>query len=126
MSAMSTELDRPATKEQSAAAEIVDGGFALARFGQEASLAAVRDFIDQVDRVLPVQGGDDSRRRALIDGAFSVADRVAAAQLAATRSVIHRPSVPVVNIALKAFAFEDVHVNVGVNVPTDVAALKLN
>ncbi len=126
MGAVSTDLDRSISKQQSAAADIVDGGFALARFGQEASLAAVRDFVDQLDKLVPIQGADQSARRSLIDGAFVMADRVAAAQLATTRKLIHRPSVPVVNIALKAFAFEDVHVNVGVNVPSDLAGLRIN
>lgn len=126
MTTTSTELDRPAVAKQSAAADVVDGGFALARFGQEASLAAARDFVDQVDRLLPLQGGDDSLRRSLIDGAFSLADRVAEAQLSAARSVLHRPSIPVANVALKVLSFQDINVNVGVNVPTDVAAIRLN
>jgi hypothetical protein len=120
MSATTTDLEKAAPKRQSKAADVVDNGFAIARYGQEASLAAARDFIDLVDNVLPIQGGDQSLRRKMIDGAFSMADTVAAAQLAATRSVIHRPSMPAVNLALKMFELTDINVNVGVSVPTNV------
>lgn len=70
--------------------------------------------------MLPIQGGDQSLRRGLIDGAFAMADRVALAQLSATRSLIHRPSLPAVGMAMKLIELTDVNVNVGVNVPTNV------
>lgn len=120
MSATSTDLEKSAVKSKSAAAEVVDAGFALARFGQEATLSAARDFVELVDSVVPLQGSDDSLRRSLVDGAFSLADHVAAAQLAGVRSLIHRPHLPGLNLALQAFTFEGIDVNVGVSVPTNV------
>jgi hypothetical protein len=122
MNATTTALEKKSDRQKSTASEVVDAGFGVARFGQEASLAAAREFVELADKVLPVQGGEDSLRRGLIDGAFQFADQVSAAQLSAVRSVIHRPHMPGLNLALQAFTFEDVKVNVGVSVPTDVGA----
>lgn len=120
MNPQTTALEKASEQRQSSAAEVVDAGFAVARFGQEASLHAAREFVELVGNVLPVQGGEDSLRRGLIDGAFNLADTVAAAQLGAMRSVVHRPRLPFVDLDLQAFTFKDVDVDVAVSVPTDV------
>ena len=122
MSRKTTALEKLPVQEQSTAAEIVDSGFAMARLGQEATFHAARAFVDLVDTVLPVQGGEDSIRRELIDSAFHLADQAAVAQLRAVRSVVHRPHLPFVNLDLQAFTFEGVDVDVAVSVPTDVGA----
>lgn len=94
----------------------------MVRSSQEASLHAARGFIDLVDMAVPIEGGDDSHRRRLIDGAFQLADQTAAAQLGAMRSALHRPQLLHVENVVKAF--NDVNVNVTVTVPTDVGAFK--
>lgn len=98
----------------------------MARSGQEASLQAARGFIDLVDVAVPIEGGDDSHRRRLIDGAFHLADQTAAAQLGVMRSALRRRQLLHVGVGMDTFlkAFNDVNVNVNVSVPTDVGAFK--
>lgn len=103
---------------------LADGWLEMVHSGEQISLAAARQFIEMVDVVLPIQGGDDSRRRKLIDGAFGLADQAAAAQLAITRSALRRASVFHVDVDVHVDtdvkAFNDI--DVGVTVPTDVGA----
>jgi hypothetical protein len=133
MNPTKTTLDRPLDeqhgldKQHGAATGLSDAWFSMARSGQEHSLQAARQFIDLVDAVLPVQGGEDSHRRRLIDGAFDLADRVGAAELGMMRSAVQSAvlfDVDVnVNVDTDVDAFNGVEV--GVNVPTDVHALSL-
>ncbi|MBJ7458133.1 MAG: hypothetical protein JHD02_02990 [Thermoleophilaceae bacterium] len=79
-----------------------------------------------MDLALPIEGGDDSHRRRLIDGAFRLADQTAAAQLSVMRSALHRRRLSYGGLGFDAVvkAFNDVNVNVNVSVPTDVGAFK--
>lgn len=122
MSQKSIALEKTEDVQQSSAADFVDGSFALARLGQEATLQAARNLVDLVDSVVPVQGGDDSFRRGMVDGAFRLADELASSQLRAVRSVVHRPQLFMLDLDFNAFTFEGVDVNVAVQVPTDVGA----
>ena len=109
--------------------EMSEAWYQMARGGQTASLDALRKFVDVV---VPLQGGDDSRRRKLINGAFDLADRAGAAQLGLARgalqnSVLVYVDVGVdvdVNVDTDVDAFTGVDVGVDVNVPTDVGAFK--
>lgn len=127
MSPKSTALERqPKATEPAApvnrATEVTDAWFSAARGGQETSLQAARQFVELVDVVLPVQGGDDSRRRKLIDGAFTLVDKTAAAQLTMARRALHGAVLVYVNFDIKAF--NGVDVGVDVTVPTDVGMFK--
>lgn len=109
--------------------EMSEAWYQMARGGQTASLDALRKFVDVV---VPLQGGDESRRRKLINGAFDLADRAGAAQLGLARgalqnSVLVYVDVGVdvdVNVDTDVDAFTGVDVGVDVNVPTDVGAFK--
>lgn len=127
MSPKSAELERQSAvtaqaEPVSRATEVTDAWFSAARGGQETSLQAARQFVELVDVVLPVQGGDDSRRRRLIDGAFSLMDSAASAQLSMTRRALHGAVLVYVNFDIKAF--NGVDVGVDVTVPTDVGMFK--
>lgn len=127
MSPKSTELERqPAATAQaepvSRATEMTDAWFSAARGGQETSLQAARQFVELVDVVLPVQGGDESKRRRLIDGAFTFVDSAASAQLSMARRALHGAVLVYVNFDIKAF--NGVDVGVDVTVPTDVGMFK--
>jgi hypothetical protein len=102
--------------------------FSMVRSGQESALDTARKFVDLVDVVLPVQGGEDSRRRRVIDGAFDLADRAAAAQLGMMRSAVQSAVLVYVdvdvNVDTDVDAFNGIDVGVDVTVPTDVGAFK--
>lgn len=127
MTPKSTALERqPTTASQAEpvnrATEVTDAWFSAARGGQETSLQAARQFVELVDVVLPVQGGDESKRRRLIDGAFALVDNASAAQLSMARRALHGVTLFYVNFDIKAFNGVDVAVDV--SVPTDVGAFK--
>jgi hypothetical protein len=115
------------TERAGTATELSEAWFSLTRSGQERTLGAARRFVDLVDVVLPLQGGDDSRRRQVIDGAFERADRAGAAQLDVMRSALQNTVLVyfdvdvgvAVDTAVKAFNGNDVDVTV----PTDVGFL---
>lgn len=117
------------TKRDGVMTEMSEAWYQMARGGQTASLDALRKFVDVV---VPLQGGDESRRRKLINGAFDLADRAGAAQLGLARgalqnSVLVYVDVGVdvdVNVDTDVDAFTGVDVGVDVNVPTDVGAFK--
>lgn len=94
----------------------------FARSGQRATLEALRNFVDVA---VPIQGGKDSRRRKLIDGAFAIADTAGALPLeamrGATRSMMVTYFDVVVNVNTDVDALREI--NVGVNVPTNVDVL---
>jgi hypothetical protein len=128
--ALETTDEARAQHHHNRAMEVSDAWFSMARGSQEMSLRAARSFIDLVDTVLPIEGGDDSHRRRLIDGAFDLADRTAAAQLGMMRSAV-RSAVLVnidfdvgVNVDTDVDAFNGIDVGVDVSVPTDVGAFK--
>ena len=136
MSPTKTALDKPAAakakpkreiepKAEERANELSEAWFSMARGGQETSFDIARRL---VDIILPLQGGEDSRRRQLIDGAFDLADRAAAAQLGMMRGAV-KSAVNVyidvdVNVDTDVDAFTGVDVGVDVTVPTDVGAFK--
>lgn len=108
--------------------ELSDSWFSMVRSSQESAIDTARKFVDLVDVVLPVQGGEDSRRRRLIDGAFDLADRAAAAQLGVMRSALQSAVLVYVDVDVSVDtdvdAFNGVDVGVDVSVPTDVGAFK--
>jgi hypothetical protein len=121
---MATKQETAVTKridevdESSLVAQTKDGAEAVAdiwyqfaRAGQQGSLEALRQF---VDLVIPMQGGKDSRRRSLIDGAFAIADQASAAPLIAARGAVRGMT----------STYFDVVVNVNTNVATNVELLK--
>lgn len=125
MSPKGTTLDKPAAAElesQDRATELTDAIFSRARRNQESSFQMARQFVDLVDVVLPVQGGEDSHRRRLIDGVFDLADRAASTPLEMMRSAIQNAVHVYVNVDVAAFNGVDVAVDV--TVPTDVGAFK--
>lgn len=105
--------------------EMSEAWFQMARGGQVATLDALRKVVDVA---IPFQGGDESRRRKLIDGAFDLADRVGAAQLGLTRGALQSAVLVYVDVGVEVNtdvdAFNGVDVGVDVNVPTDVGAFK--
>lgn len=105
--------------------EMSEAWFQMARGGQTTSLEALRKI---VDIAVPLQGGDESRRRKLIDGAFDLADRVGAAQLGLARGALQSAVLVYVDVGVEVNtdvdAFNGVDVGVDVNVPTDVGAFK--
>lgn len=108
--------------------ELSDAWFASVRSRQSSALDKARKLVNLVDAVVPVQGGEASRRRKLVDGAFELADWAAGAQLELARSAM-RGAVTVyvdvaVNVDADVDAFNGVETNVDVEVPTDVGFLK--
>lgn len=105
--------------QRNGASDVADLWYDFARSGQKATLEALRDF---VNLAVPMQGGKDSKRRKLIDGAFAIADRAGAAPLGMMAGAIRGATVFYVDVAVNVNtdvdAFRDV--NVGVSVPTDV------
>lgn len=120
------ERSRELARRRSQATEASDAWFSMARSGQESAINTVRRFVDLVDSVLPVQGGDDSRRRKLVDGAFDLVDRAAEAQLGMMRSAVQSAVLVYVDVGVHTDvdAFNGVDVDVDVSVPTDVGAFK--
>lgn len=109
--------------------ELSEAWFSMARSGQQSAIGAVRKFVDLVDVVLPLQGGDDSRRRRLVDGAFDLADRAAAAQLGMMRSAVQSAVLVYVDVNVSVDtdvdAFNGIDVGVDVTTPTDIVAFKI-
>ncbi len=108
--------------------ELSDAWFRMVREQQESALGRARRFVDVVDKVLPVRGGEDSRRRMLVDGAFELVDWAAETQLGLARSAMQNAMLVYVDVNVNvdtdvdAFANNDTKVNV--SVPTDVGAFK--
>lgn len=109
--------------------ELSEAWFSMARSGQQSAIGAVRKFVDLVDVVLPLQGDDDSRRRRLVDGAFDLADRAAAAQLGMMRSAVQSAVLVYVDVNVSVDtdvdAFNGIDVGVDVTTPTDIGAFKI-
>ena len=57
--------------------------------GQRAAIEAVREFVDTVDRTLPLHGEDASKRQQVIDSGLQMADRLVQAQYGFLRSLVH-------------------------------------
>lgn len=104
--------------------EMSDAWFEMARGSQTATLEALRKVVDVA---LPLQGGEDSRRRKLIDGAFDLADRAGAAPLGMARGAL-QGSVLVyfdVDVTVETDVDAFTGVDVDVTVPTNVKTLSL-
>jgi hypothetical protein len=56
--------------------------------GQRAAIQAVKKFVDTVDRTLPPQGEEPSRRQDVIDAAMEMADRLVHTQYEFLRKVV--------------------------------------
>ncbi len=83
--------------------------------GESTVIDTALKLAELIDDVTPL-GGEGSPRRALLNGAFQLADDVAQAQLGLMRSAVH--GVVFVNVDVHAFNGTDVDVNVGTNVDT--------
>lgn len=96
----------------------------MARDGQRKTLGALRQC---VDLTAPLQGGKDSRRRRLIDGAFALADQAGEAQLALARGAMRGAMVVYMDIAVNVSTDFDAlsGISVDVSVPTDVKTASL-
>ncbi|MGZ8701820.1 MAG: hypothetical protein ACXWZY_05985 [Gaiellaceae bacterium] len=57
--------------------------------GQRAAIEAVRKFVDTVDRALPPEGKDPSRREQIVDSALEMAGRLVHTQYDFLRNVVH-------------------------------------
>ncbi|MBJ7348545.1 MAG: hypothetical protein JHC87_08255 [Thermoleophilaceae bacterium] len=95
--------------------DISDQWLGYARTGQVLALEATRKFVELVDDTVPL-GGEGSRRRELVNGAFQLADGVAQAQLGLLRGAVH--GMVFVNVAVDVNAFNGTDVDV--SVPTSV------
>lgn len=115
--------------KQGPVAELSDAWILALRGRQESALGTARKFVDVVDKVFPVQGGDESRRRKLIDGAFEFADWAAETQLDVMRSAMQSAVMVYVdvnvNVDTDVEAFANNDTNVDVTVPTDVGAFNV-
>ncbi|MBI4898166.1 MAG: hypothetical protein HY827_07345 [Actinobacteria bacterium] len=129
------EMDTAAAHQETALAtrptqftELSDAWFRAVRERQESAIGRARRFVDVVDKVLPVRGGEDSRRRTLIDGAFELADWAAETQLGLARSAMQSAMLVYVdvnvNVDTDVDAFANNDTKVDVSVPTDVGAFK--
>jgi hypothetical protein len=56
--------------------------------GQRAAIRAVKRFVDTVDRTLPLQTEDPSRRQTVVDAAMEMADQLVHVQYAFLRKVV--------------------------------------
>lgn len=104
--------------------EMSDAWFEMARGGQTATLEALRKV---VDIAIPLQGGEDSRRRKLIDGAFELADRAGAAPLDLARGALQGSVLVYFDVDVTVDTDVDAFtgVDVDVTVPTNVKTLSL-
>lgn len=109
-------------------AGLSDPWFEKAQSGQQAAFDAVRKFVEIVDTTVPVIGGDDSRRRKLIEGAIDVVDLAARVQLGLMRGAVQSAVLVNVGVDVDVNVDTDVDaftgVDVSVAVPTDVGAFK--
>lgn len=109
--------------------DLSDAWFSTLRGQQESAFGTARRLVDVVDKVFPVQGGDESRRRKLIDGAFELADWAAETQLDLMRSAMQSAVLVYVdvnvNVDTDVEAFSNNDTNVDVTVPTDVGAFNV-
>lgn len=113
-----------AAKRDGLVTEMSDVWFQMARGSQTATLDALRKVVDVA---LPLQGGEDSRRRKLIDGAFELADRAGAAPLDMARGAMNS-SVLVyfdVDVTVETDVDAFTGVDVDVTVPTNVKTLSI-
>jgi len=90
----------------------------FARGGQRKSVRFVRR---AVNVAVPFQGDHDSRRRQVIDGAFSLADSAGAVPLALARNAMRGMLAPWFEIVVNIDAFNGIAVDV--TVPTNVKTL---
>lgn len=104
--------------------ELSDTWFEMARGGQTATLGALRKI---VDAAVPLQGGEDSRRRKLIDSAFDLADRAGAAQLGLARGALQGSVLVYFDVDVTVDTDVDAFtgVDVDVTVPTNVKTLSI-
>lgn len=114
------ESNPPAVPELEAdGAEVVAGlWYDFARGGQKKSLRVLRKV---VNIAIPLQGGHDSRRRQVIDGAFATADQAGAIPLNIARSALRSALTPYFDVVVNIEAFNGVAVDV--TVPTNVKML---
>ncbi len=78
-------------KVRTAAAKTADLSqdvFTSVEAGQRTAIAAVRTFVDTVDRALPALGEHPSRRETVIDAALDMADKLVTTQYHFLRSVV--------------------------------------
>jgi hypothetical protein len=106
-----TEEPSLVTQTKDGADAVADLWYQFARAGQHGSLDALRQFVNVA---VPMQGGEGSRRRRLIDGAFAIADHAGAAPLGVARGAIRGMT----------STYFDIVVNVNTNVGTNVELLK--
>lgn len=115
---ITTDLAESSEDEAEVAEAVAMLWYDFARSGQRKSLKIARR---AVDLALPLQGGRDSRRRQLVDGAFAIADQAGAAQLALARGALRGTLGTYFDIVVNIDAFNGIAVDV--TVPTKVKAL---
>ena len=62
--------------------------FTSVEAGQRTAIAAVRTFVDTVDKAIPALGEHPSRRETVIDAALDMADKLVTTQYHFLRSVV--------------------------------------
>lgn len=95
--------------------DVSDGFFDRVGSGESKVIDTALKLAELVDDLTPF-GGEGSSRRALLNGAFQLADDMAQTQLGLMRSAVH--GFVMVNVDVHAFNGTDVDVNVGTNVDT--------
>jgi hypothetical protein len=118
MPTASKAVARRTTDEQST--ELSELWLDLARTGGQDAIETLRQFVETVEKALPLRGGGLAMQREIIDAGLKMAQAVLHAEYAAMRGLVR--SAVLVNVNVNTKIDSDVSVDVPTNV--DVASRK--
>jgi len=93
--------------------ELSEQWLELARTGQETAIETLREFVETVEKAVPLRGGGLAKQREIVNSGLELTQAMVRAQYGALRGIVH--SAVLVNV----------EVDTDVTVDVDVASRKL-
>lgn len=107
-----TSVAKKTTDEKST--ELSRQWLELARTGEQTAIETLREFVETVEKAVPLRGGGLAKQREIIDSGLEMAQVILHAQYDALRGLVR--SAVLVNVGVNT----NIDTDVGVEVPTNV------